>query len=177
MKKISIPIKMQVSLVTRVLLFSLASSLAACVVVVPPTEDPSEMDREVVQVGETSKEELQEMLGEPSERAILDKETMSLESWSYVYADVPSNPIRFFPLLGAAGFAFQDFLEDHSFALNFSRNRQVLGVTSGYLRTYGYSSIGSSRSQMVLPYGSKNLNAITVYSNPNTSMKRERAIP
>lgn len=143
--------------------FILTAFVTGCVVFVPPTEYPEGMDRELVQVGATSKEDVQEVFGESSEREILDKETMSVESWSYVFEDIPSNPIRFFPLLGATGFVFQDFSEEHSFALSFSPKGTVQGITSGFLRAYGYSSIELGRSEMVLPYGSKNLNAVTVF--------------
>lgn len=124
------------------------------------TDDPEityPSSLESVQIGVTTQDEVQQLLGPPTDRQLISRDGIPQESWSYGKADPVIQPYQYLPLIG--GFAFLGDSEPQSFSVNFSEDGKVEGLGWRPVQAFGdvqYDLIRIMPGTEIPSYGTNN---------------------
>ncbi len=116
---------------------------------------PSQL--ESVRVGETTKEEVRNLLGNPKDLQVSSDQGHSHESWAYARADPFIHPLQYVPILGVLALA-QDQSE-YAFSISFSPEGLVESVGIQEVQPYGEERVPASTivaGSPVQSYGTNN---------------------
>ena len=130
--------------------------------------DQKQTQLERLEVGKTTKAEVESQLGMETGAHVSSVSDRTKESWGYAYAQVGSRPGRYIPFFGAFAVAGVDDFEDASFAVSFSENGTVTGMTQRKLSLYYPDLDRPGRPEAVAPFGGRNLNAPSMTRSPPT---------
>ena len=112
---------------------------------------------ESVQIGKTTKEEVQNLFGYPTDIQVTSRNGISHEAWAYAAADPIIQPYQYVPLIGA--YAFRDSPQRQSFSVNFSQEGFVDGISWRTVQAFGeesYDLIRIKPGSDIPSYGAKN---------------------
>ena len=112
---------------------------------------------ESVRIGVTTQEEVQQLLGLPTDHQQTSRNGISQESWSYGKADPVIQPYQYVPLIG--GLAFLGDSEPQSFSVNFSEDGIVKGISWRTVQAFGdeqYDLIRLKPGSDLPSYGTNN---------------------
>jgi hypothetical protein len=121
---------------------------------------------ESVRIGQTTKEEVRKIFGQPKDLQVSSGAHGDQESWAYAQADPSISPLQYVPILGVL--ALSPDQRGNSFSISFSDEDIVESV--GIQEAQPYAD-GSASSQTVAavsavqPYGSNN--PLTHHSTPD----------
>ena len=121
----------------------------------PALAYPKQLDR--VQIGVTTKDEVRNLLGPPTDVRLSPDQTQASESWAYAKADPAIHPMQYIPGLG--GFMLSKHRRQASFSISFSSHGIVDGIVLGDVQPVGES--GASKVERATtaepyPYGRNN---------------------
>ena len=112
---------------------------------------------ESVQIGKTTKEEVQNLFGYPTDIQMSSRNGLSHEAWAYAAADPIIQPYQYVPLIGA--YAFRDSPQPQSFSFNFSQEGIVEGISWRTVQAFGeesYDLIRLKPGSDIPSFGSQN---------------------
>ena len=130
--------------------------------------DQKQAQLERLEVGKTTKAEVESQLGMETGAHVSSVSDRTKESWGYAYAQVGSRPGRYIPFLGVFAVAEVADFDDASFAVSFSEDGTVSGMTQRKLSLYYPDLDRPGRPEAVRPFGGRNLNAPSMTRSPPT---------
>ena len=110
------------------------------------TDDPAityPESLESVHSGMTTQEDIQQLLGTPTDRQQISRNGITRETWSYGEADPLIQPYQYLPLIG--GLAFLGDSERQSFSVSFSEEGKVDGLGWRRVQAFGEAPYGLIR--------------------------------
>ncbi len=121
----------------------------------PAIAYPSSLDS--IRIGGTTKDEVRNLLGAPTDIQRSSDATGTRESWAYAHADPAIHPLQY--VLGVGAFALSDQQRQPSFSISFSSDELVDGVAVRDIQPFGESgasTIALGTVSEVSPYGTNN---------------------
>jgi len=112
---------------------------------------------ESVFIGQTTKEEVRNLFGNPTDLQVSSDHDSAHESWAYAKANPAINPLQFVPGFGVL--ALSEGQGVYSFSMSFSASGVVEGVWLREVQPYGDGSATVATIQgtsSVQPYGRNN---------------------
>ena len=110
-----------------------------------------------IQIGVTTKEEVQSLLGNPTKVQVSSKGEMTNESWSYVSDHAAHQPFQYVLFLGAL--AIPRYSDREPLAVSFSPEGIVNGLTVSPVHAQGHEAYGLNSldsTTTIHTYGMKN---------------------
>ena len=110
-----------------------------------------------VQIGVTTKDEVRNLLGPPTDVRLSSDQTQASESWAYAKADPAIHPLQYIPGLG--GFMLSKHQRQSSFSISFSSHGIVDGIVLRDVQPVGESGaskVESGTTAKPYPYGRNN---------------------
>lgn len=130
--------------------------------------DQKQTQLERLEVGKTTKAEVESQLGMETGAHVSSVSDRTKESWGYAYSQVGARPGRYIPFLGVFAVGEVDDFDDASFAVSFSEDGTVSGMTQRKLSLYYPDLDRPGRPEAVTPFGGRNLNAPSMTRSPPT---------
>ncbi len=106
----------------------------------------------------TTQEDVHGFFGEPTARQGPSEGAMAT-SWAYVVSEGGHNPLRYLPIIGGLAFGSTENMESRSFAVGFSQEGLVEGMTERSIARYWIEPSWINSSGNVPMFGDQNVNA------------------
>lgn len=126
--------------------------------VVPGLDRQRSAQVENLQPETMMQEDVQALFGEPRERQGQSSGATGT-SWAYVVPEGDQSPLRFLPLIGALAVGSTKEMESRSFAVGFSQEGLVEGITDRAIARYWIEPSWVNQSGDVPIFGDRNVNA------------------
>ena len=122
-----------------------------------------------IEIGTTTREQVEAKFGKPLDVQVERGAEAGIQSWGYAYTQLARHPGRFLPFVGVFFVADVMDVESRAFAIDFSKEGAVAGITQRKLSRYTIEPVWPGSDEEVPVYGYRNLNARSALGLRDTS--------